>query len=98
MHVGSRNPCAFLSAAKSIPISVPMWDKRCYIRDSSHAMLLYTRQLTRNVHVTTFHIIMGRRRVSTFEALVWENADENFQTLVTSLLVNKNFKYEYPLS
>ena len=75
------------------PISVPMWDKRCYIRNSSQATLLYTRQLTRDVHVKTFQIIIGRR--TSFAALGWENADSNFQTLVTSLLVNKNLSRSY---
>ena len=39
------------------------------MRDSSHATLLYTRQLKRDVDVTTLRIITGRRRVSTFAAL-----------------------------
>ena len=47
MHMGSRNPCAFLPAAKSIPYQNPcgiratIYERahtlRCYIRDSSHA-------------------------------------------------------------
>ena len=59
MYMGSRNTCVFLSAVKSIPS-----DERCFIRDSSHATLLYTRQLTRDVHVMTFKIVIGWRLVA----------------------------------
>ena len=44
-HVyGIQKSLCFLVSGKIDPISVPMWDKDCYIRDSSHAMLVYTRR------------------------------------------------------
>ena len=93
---GIEKSLCFLVSGKSIPYRWPCGISFAIyiVRDSSHATLLYTRQLTRDVHVTRFQIIIGWRRVSSSVRL-W-NADSNFQTLVTILLVHKNIMCEYP--
>ena len=58
-----------------------MWDNLCYVCDSSHAVLLYKRQLIPNVHVTTLQMIIGWCLVSTFTALGCETAIQIFKPL-----------------
>ena len=83
MHTGSRNPCAFLSAAKSIPyqywcgISIAIYET-AHMRRSSHDVPNY------------YQMMLGGLRF-------W-SADWNFISLVTSILVHKNIKCENPLS
>ena len=67
MHMGSRHPCAFLSAAKWIACRFP-----CGI-----SVPIYG-QLTPDVDVTTFQIIIGWHRISTFAAYVCETAIQFF--------------------
>ena len=55
---GIEKSLCFLVSGKIDPIAVSMLDKHSYIQDSSLAMLLYMRQLTHDVYVTTFQIII----------------------------------------